>query len=362
MSPKWIIQGWITRNTYNRQKLYKLDLSYTDISFSKNIFSNIVSNNGYEFIKTIHRNKNHNLFDSTIEKKFAEKFIHAKTKWNLIREPNPLILPNGNVIIPDFLFIRLNKKVYFEIVGFWTLNYLKRKFQKIKDLLEYNKEHFIIAIDKKSLVSHSEDLKPFYKIFQDRYKKNFIFYENNIISIKNILTYLKSLDNEIIDHDLTENKLKICSFLENLTKTKQEIIFLEDFALQHDITIESIIQMFTLYLKKHQIHEMYTLVDSYLISNEKLKKIFSSIKKVEKFNDVRSILNSYNMPESLHISIINNLGFELEWNGLDNLNIKIRKNNRFHSRNMKYLNYPSIIIFYGLSAHKKNKQYLVTKY
>ncbi|MGD1837081.1 MAG: DUF790 family protein [Nitrososphaeraceae archaeon] len=325
MAPNWLIKGWIVRNTSKGQKLYELNLSNNDISFSKHIFSKDIFNNVYEFISPLHNNKNYYLYDSTVEKKFADKFIQAKTKWNLIREPDPLILTNGHVIIPDFLFTRSNKKVYFEIVGFWTLDYLKRKFQKVKDILESNKEHFLIAVDKRSLVSNKENLKPFNYLFQDRFKEHFIFYENNMISLKNILKYLKFLDNEIIHYEINNNKSLICRILGNLIKTDQDIISLDKIALQQNVTIESILQIIKSYLTKDQINNNYTIIGSYLILNKKLKQIFSLLEKEEKFNNVRSILIANNIPESLHISVITNLGFEIEWQGLDNLNIVIRK-------------------------------------
>jgi predicted nuclease of restriction endonuclease-like RecB superfamily len=66
-------------------------------------------------------------FDSNVEKKFMDKFHTFSTNWKLSREPDPLILSDGKAFIPDFLFEKSGVKVYFEIVGFWTRDYLKRK-------------------------------------------------------------------------------------------------------------------------------------------------------------------------------------------------------------------------------------------
>ena len=325
ISPDWLIHGWIIRNTSNGQKLYELNLSRNDISFTKNTFSKSIFNNVYDSIDPSHNNKNYNLYDSKTEKKFSEKFSQAKTKWNLIREPDPLILTNGHVFIPDFLFTRSDKKVYFEIVGFWTVDYLKRKFDKIKVILESNKEHFLIAVDRRSLVSNAEHLKPFNYLFQDRFKKNFIFYENNIIPLKNILKYLKILDNEILNSEINNYKSEICSILQNLIKVNIEIISLDQIALQLNITTDSILKLIKTSLYEDLAYNKYTIIDSYLILTRKLKQISSLIENSVNFNDVRSILISTNIPESIHISVINKLGFEIEWKGLDNSNIMIRK-------------------------------------
>ena len=325
ISPNWLIHGWIIRNTSNGQKLYELNLSSNDISFIKNTFSKSIFNNVYDFIHHSYNNKNFNLYDSKTEKKFSDKFSQAKTKWNLIREPDPLILTNGHVLIPDFLFTRSDKKVYFEIVGFWTVDYLKRKFDKIKVILESNKEHFLIAVDRRSLVSNTEHLKPFNYLFQDRFKKNFIFYENNIIPLKNILKYLKILDNEILNSEFNKYKSEICSIIQNLIKDNIEIISLDQIALQLNITTDSILKLIKTSLYEDLTNNKYTIIDSYLILTRKLKQIFSLIENSVNFNDVRSILISTNIPESIHISVINKLGFEIEWKGFDNSNIMIRK-------------------------------------
>jgi hypothetical protein len=49
----------------------------------------------------------------------------------LKREPEP-ILTGKQVMIPDFSFERDGVKVYMEIVGFWTEDYLLRKIEKLK--------------------------------------------------------------------------------------------------------------------------------------------------------------------------------------------------------------------------------------
>jgi len=51
--------------------------------------------------------------------------------WILRREPEP-VLAGRQVIIPDFSLEKDGTKVYLEIVGFWTVDYLLRKVEKLK--------------------------------------------------------------------------------------------------------------------------------------------------------------------------------------------------------------------------------------
>ncbi len=80
------------------------------------------------------------VFDSSIEQHFAEAFAalersRAVDGWTLVREPEPLLLANS-IFIPDFAFSRDARRIYVEILGFWTPAYRERKIQKLTQLQE----------------------------------------------------------------------------------------------------------------------------------------------------------------------------------------------------------------------------------
>ncbi|TMD69463.1 MAG: DUF790 family protein [Chloroflexi bacterium] len=88
------------------------------------------------------------IFDSSIEQSFTEAFIalqnsNAVEGWQLIREPEPLMLEHG-IFIPDFALTREQKRIYVEILGFWTPSYRERKLQKLQQLR--NREDIVLAI------------------------------------------------------------------------------------------------------------------------------------------------------------------------------------------------------------------------
>ncbi len=72
-------------------------------------------------------------YDSSIEEDFASKFQALTTGWMLKREPEP-ITAGKQVIIPDFSLEKAGIKIYLEIVGFWTEEYLRRKIEKLKQV------------------------------------------------------------------------------------------------------------------------------------------------------------------------------------------------------------------------------------
>ncbi|HZR40938.1 MAG TPA: DUF790 family protein, partial [Ktedonobacteraceae bacterium] len=78
------------------------------------------------------------LFDSSIEQSFSEAFMALANSqgvdgWRLEREPEPLLL-DRSIFIPDFALTRGKRRIYIEILGFWTPSYRERKIQKLQQL------------------------------------------------------------------------------------------------------------------------------------------------------------------------------------------------------------------------------------
>jgi len=77
-------------------------------------------------------------YDSSIERSFAEAFRALESSrgtdgWQLEREPEPLLLEQS-ILIPDFALTRAGRRLYIEILGFWTPAYRERKIQKLQQL------------------------------------------------------------------------------------------------------------------------------------------------------------------------------------------------------------------------------------
>ncbi|MEW6359472.1 MAG: DUF790 family protein [Planctomycetota bacterium] len=87
-------------------------------------------------------------FDSTVEEKFARKFGSERDGWRLMREAR--ILRQGQtVFVPDFLFLHEDgTEVLFEIVGFWTPEYLERKRETLR---RFRNHAILLAVPEKSL-------------------------------------------------------------------------------------------------------------------------------------------------------------------------------------------------------------------
>jgi len=93
-------------------------------------------------------------YDSTVEEVFHKRFQTLGSGWRIEREPEPLIA-RRSIFIPDFAFIKGSTKVYLEIVGFWTREYLERKLKKLRELENVN---MILAVNKKLACSKISNL------------------------------------------------------------------------------------------------------------------------------------------------------------------------------------------------------------
>lgn len=72
------------------------------------------------------------VYDSLLESSFVERWIKAKTSWELEREVEIVDL-KGTVFVPDFALRHTDGRVtHVEIVGFWHPDYLRRKFDKAR--------------------------------------------------------------------------------------------------------------------------------------------------------------------------------------------------------------------------------------
>ncbi len=72
------------------------------------------------------------VYDSLLERTFAERFGEIESGWEIEREV-AIINLKDTVFIPDFAFRHADgRTALLEIVGFWRPDYLKRKLMKLK--------------------------------------------------------------------------------------------------------------------------------------------------------------------------------------------------------------------------------------
>jgi len=87
-------------------------------------------------------------FDSTVEEGFARKFGETRDGWHLARE-SEVLAEGQTVFVPDFVFRHEDgTTAFFEIVGFWTPEYLAKKRETLR---RFRGHQILLAVPERSL-------------------------------------------------------------------------------------------------------------------------------------------------------------------------------------------------------------------
>jgi uncharacterized protein len=288
-------------------------------------------------------------FDSNVEQKFALKFKQFSNGWNLIREPNPLIISNGKGFIPDFAFEKYGIRIYLEIIGFWTNDYLVKKIQKIADIISLssslssasdssgskpdqgvNVKNFFVAVNMDSYVSgsslNSEKVLATLKLSDYIEKSQIIKYKNDNVPIKPILDHLKSIDLKKIGKLAKINRTHLIEELDRLTdknsvdgSNSSGIISLAKIGKKYDVPVESILQIVR---EGEDINaggykDSYLVEDNYLIPLAKITEIKPHLRNDIRYIDACRILAAHQIPETCYNFILHKTGYDVIWRSMD---------------------------------------------
>jgi len=339
----WSIKATILRKSISgSKKTYDFELSSTDKDiplFDASTFhlqsdqksASELSSNNYSM----------DYFDSSVEKKFMDKFLKFSTGWSLFREPDPLILSNGKAFIPDFVFEKYGVKVYLEIIGFWTEDYLKRKLEKIKDLTKSETgastgPDLLIVANMDNCISENGKKIPIDSVFSKFVnKKRLIFYKKDQIPFGPIISYLKDIDSKFIDEISVNFRDKIAVEMDKAIQDVQSnsVISLGEISDRYKISIESVVKIIrNLQLNTNNSEEMmidklreFLIVGNYLISNNKIRDLLPEVDKINKLHDAIRLLHQNQIPEECITLLITKMGYEIIWNGIDSNNAQIHR-------------------------------------
>ena len=337
----WSLKAWIVRKTMSLgKKIYEFKMSNNNAPpLSREPYYNKESNK--EKKRTLYTAKESSqiiYFDSGVEEKFSTRFKQSANGWKLIREPEPLILSNGKALIPDFAFEKYGIRIYLEIVGFWTKEYLEKKIQKIADLTktiptENNAVDFFIAVNDAGYASSNSNVKEklaWEKITSSISKERLIFYKNDKVPVKPFLDYLKSIDTKMIERIANNNSVKLLTEIENRAFNNTAVISINEIADKYNLPIESALRIITTSHNNdssgsNSNNNKYVVAGTYLISKSKLGEFESLFDGITKFTDACSILEQNNIPESCHTELISKMGYDILWQSMDSSTAIIRK-------------------------------------
>jgi len=281
MSTKWSLKASIIRKTSQGNRIYDFTLDHTTRQFFGKDYGtgSIVA------------------FDSSIEREFYQLSYNG---WTVRREPT--VLKAGQYsFIPDFSLERGDIKVYVEIIGFWTPDYLKNKIQKINQLKE--KESLILLVNRKLACSGSE------------FKTDkVIFYDRKIPHLE-IIKVLRKYE----EKQLTDEVAKLKDIEISLDgDIGIDIISLDEAARRYGVSMEALKETI-----KNQNRTDYLLLGDQLIGNKILETLHGRLNGVKKYDDAVKIFEGYGI--KAHAQVLEFLGFRVKWSGINPENAEIFK-------------------------------------
>jgi predicted nuclease of restriction endonuclease-like RecB superfamily len=259
------------------------------------------------------------VYDSTYEQQFASLSFGG---WEAKREPT--ILRAGRyAFVPDFSLQKNGIKVYVEIVGFWTPDYLKKKIEKLGEV----KEPVILLINRKLKCSE-----------KDFPAQDVIFFDRKIPA-NEVTQVLRKYEEKRLAEDrsrLRETEIPLSG----------ELISLEKIAAEKGVMAGALKEVLAERLaedrepKKSRVqkefeepeesgkYEDYVLLENYIIHRQLLERINLELEKpgaAETYADAVKVFEGFGLDSRLYYPVLEYLGYRVTWTGLSEENAKIKK-------------------------------------
>ena len=303
-TPSWWIDATISRKTPGGVKLYRFEMA---------------SDSARAHLRGVEHGPRHGTdadprqYDSAVEQKFAD-ILHAHLGrgdplgWRMTREPGPLIAGN-KAMLPDFVFERLGRRVYLEIVGFWTPDYIRRKFAKLRDMLVEPAGgaggiDMLVGIDSSLLCSQASEVAGIPGVFM--FGKD--------VSVKPILDHLGEIDAELEREAASGARLSPGDI-------GADVVAIRDVAVRHLVPEGAVPGMF-----EASAPGRYVRAGPCMVSAAKVSEMSEAIDSgPERFVDACSILAGAEIPGDCHAELLSCMGYDVVWPDLDPNNARIQK-------------------------------------
>lgn len=308
-NPVWDISASIVKRTDSGKKTYVFEISSDNTKdyirqFTDGLPTGIAESASY---------------DSATEQRFASilsGYLDQKDPlgWKIVREPDPLAA-GGKAMIPDFVLERFGRRVYLEIVGFWTPDYVQRKAAKLRDILSASpkddvyaparpRADLLVAVDASLPCSHITS------IMEDG-----IFTFDRHISVKPILDHLRRVDQTITKEAV-----------ENVTISRDDadadLLAIRDTALKYRIPEDAVRP-----IVECANSGMHIQAGSHLVHARLADTISEAIDDghIEGFVDACRIMDAAKIPDACHADLLSSLGYDVVWTDLNPANAKIKR-------------------------------------
>ncbi|MFP8954305.1 DUF790 family protein [Natrialbaceae archaeon A-arb3/5] len=223
-------------------------------------------------------------FDSGVESDFAARFSDLDLDWNLVREPEPLAT-GTRVMIPDFAFeYRYDDfRVYFEIMGFWTPEYVEKKLGQLDGLEDVE---LVVAVDESLGVGEEIAARDFRAIPYA-----------GTVRVKDVAAVLREYEQQLIAERAAE--------LPDELHPEDDAVSLESLATRHGASEDALDAV------EFPEHER---VGRTVVRPAVLEAVADELEVGLSLSDAEDALSAYDLTDSS--AVLAELGYRVEWDGL----------------------------------------------
>jgi predicted nuclease of restriction endonuclease-like RecB superfamily len=223
-------------------------------------------------------------YDSGVERDFATRFTSLDLDWDLTREPEPLAA-GPNVVIPDFAFDYRHTgfRVFFEIMGFWTPEYVEKKLSRLADLEDVA---MLVAVDESLGVG--EDV--------ERLTDGAIPYRDSV-RVKDVVDALREYEADLV--------ADAAAALPDELVPEDDVVTLATLATRHGVSEDAVADA------SFPDHER---VGRTLVRPAVLEALGERIEPGMDLSTVEAVLAEFDLDDAS--AVLSRLGYRVEWEGL----------------------------------------------
>ncbi|MBZ6496610.1 DUF790 family protein [Natrinema longum] len=223
-------------------------------------------------------------FDSGVEAAFAARFSNLDLDWTLVREPEPLAT-GTRVMIPDFAFEYEygDFRLYFEIMGFWTPEYVAKKLSQLASLEDVD---MLVAVDESLGVGEEIAARDHRAIPY-----------SGTVRVKDVADVLREYERQLVAESAAALPAEL--------RPDADVVGLETLAARHDVSTDALADV------SFPEHDR---VGRTLIRPAVLETLADEIDPGTDLAAANAILEEYGITDSS--AILSRLGYRVEWEGL----------------------------------------------
>ena len=244
-------------------------------------------------------------YDSGVEADFAARFASLDLDWELIREPEPLEA-GEHVVIPDFAFdyrpggdgaVRdaasgdTDLRVFFEVMGFWTPEYVQKKLNRLADIEDVT---MLVAVDESLGVG--EDIEA---------RDHRAIPYSGTIRLKDVRDALRPYEQELVARSVAD--------LPDELRPDADAVTLSALAADYGVSEDAIED------KSFPDHER---LGRTLIRPTVLDALADDIEAGMSLSTVEDLLDGYGIDDDG--AVLSRLGYRIEWDGLSGGTVRER--------------------------------------